>query len=295
MQTLNDINNSKEGGKQMKFSEEKLNELLEKYAVKSEDLTFDLEAIESDEALEEAFEAQFNSNPSTEPEPESEPETEPTQEDNFSFAVTFNGETKQFSKSLNELISDITMLVNAQYGEEDNAWYDCEVFDDKTVLFHDWWNNKHFKQKYGNKDGNLVLKGERNEVFVRYLTEEEISALDDLKSNFEAQANELASAKEELGHYHDEPAKETILNSEDYVQVAESEMFMKLKNQETHFNMSIEDVQKKADEILLAAAKAGKVEFSKVEPEEKPTTSSKPLVAFSNTKKRYGSLLENVD
>lgn len=292
IQTLNDMQNSKEGGKNMKFSEEKLNELLEKYAVKSEDITFDLEAIESDEALEEAFEAQF-SNPSTEPET-SEPETESQPEDNYSLSVTFNGETKQFAKSLNDLINDITTLVNATYGEEDNAWYACDVFDDKTVLFHDWWNNKHFKQKYGNKDGNLVLKGERAEVFVRYLTEDELSALEDLKSNFEAKVKECDEAKELIAKYEAEPEKLELLNSKDYEQVAETAEFVELKKKETYFDLSIEDVREKADSILLNAAKAGKVEFAAVQPEEqKPVETSKPLTSCKK-QKRFGSLFDGI-
>ncbi len=279
MQALNDMNNSKEGGQKMKFNEEKLNELLEKYAVKSEDLTFDLEAIESDEALEEAFEAQF-----------SNPSPEDSVQENYKFTVEFDGETRNFAKSLNEQIKDITILVNATYGEADNAWYDCECYDDKTVVFHDWFNNRHFKQKYGNKDGMLALKGERTEVFARFLTEEEIAALDDLKSKFEATVKDFEAAQVELGHYHDEPAKEAILNDEAYSSVSKTKEFAELLK--SHFEMSIDDVQSKADEILLAAAKAGKVEFAKKsEPEEEATASTKPL-PFNSIKKRYGNLLD---
>ena len=283
VQSLNDIEKSKEGGNKMKFSQEKLNELLEKYAVKSEDITFDLEAIESDEALEKAFEAQF-SNPS--PEQESK--------EDIKFSVEFSGGTKTFAKSLNDQIRAITELVNATYGEADNAWYDCEVFDDKTIVFHDWWNNKHFKQKFGNKDGNLVLKGERCEVYARFLTQEEIAALEDLQTRFNAKVKEFDEVKIELEHYHDEPKKQKILSDEAYSSVFESTDFMDLKKQETHFNMSIEDVQAKADAILLAAAKAGKVEFAKNKDDDKSPVGSKPLPHVNNTKRRYGSLLEDI-
>ena len=255
-------------------------ELLEKYGKTVEEITFAYEGL-SDEDLDAAFAEAF----------ENAPEPENTEDAKFEleFAVTWNGITNKFSKSLNDQIRDITELVNATYGADDNAFYDCEVFDDKTVLFHDWWNNRHFKQKYGNKDGNLVLKGERSEVFVRYLTEEELAALDDLKSKFDAKVKEFDAVQEELNHYHDEPKKQEILNSADYSSIVENEEFVQLKEQDNHFSMSVEDVQAKADQILLNAAKSGKVDFSAHEVQ--PTVSTKPLPVTKNVQKRYGGLL----
>ena len=227
-------------------------ELLEKYGKTVEEIAFAYEGL-SDEELDSAFAEAFENAPETE-------DTEDVKEEKtfeLEFAVTWNGITNKFSKSLNDQIRDITELVNATYGEEDCVFYDCEVFDDKTVIFHDWWNNRHFKQKYGNKEGNLVLKGERAEVFVRFLTEEELAALDGLKSKFDAKVKEFDAIQEELNHYHDEPKKQEILNSKDYSSIVENGDFVELSKQDNHFNMSVEDVRAKADEILLNAAKNG--------------------------------------
>ena len=283
-EALNNIDSRRKEENQMNH----FDELLEKYGKTVEEIAFAYEGL-SDEELDSAFAEAFENAPNPENTEDANKET-----CELEFAVTWNGITNTFSKSLNDQIREITELVNATYGAEDCAFYDCEVFDDKTVLFHDWWNNRHFKQKYGNKEGNLVLKGERSEVFVRYLTEEELAALDDLKSKFDAKVKEFDEVQEELSHYHDEPKKQEILNSKDYSSIAENEEFVELSKQDNHFNLSVEDVQAKADEILLNAAKSGKVDFAAHE-DSKSTISTKPLIMANNTPKRYGSLLSNID
>ena len=77
--------------------------------------------------------------------------------------------------------------------------------------------------------------------------------MDDLKANY-------AAASEKLQKYEDEPKKMEILNSPDYGYVSSTDEFEKLKIQENHFDLSIEDTKAKADEILLNAAK--KAEFA---------------------------------
>ena len=290
-QALNDIQNSKEGGQKMKFSEDKLNELLEKYAVKSEDLTFDLEAIESDEALVEAFEAQF-SNPSGDPDPELAPE-----EKKVEMSLKLGEKELSFAKSLSDEIYALTDLVNAEYAE-DGTYYSCDVYDGGTaktryVIMQDIWTGKAYKQSFTVKDGVYSLKNEREEVFAEWLTASEREQLDSIRSNYASMSAELTSAKELIAKYEAEPDKIALLESEDYKQVSETAEFAKLRKKETYFDLSIDDVKAKADAILLAAAKAGKVEFAKVEStEEQPSVSSKPLMPFSNTKKRYGTLLD---
>lgn len=242
-QTLQDINNQgKEENNQMNHFEE----LLQKYGKTVEEITFAYEGL-SDEELDAAFAEAFENAPA--------PEGGEPQADSVEFSVTYNGETKNFAKSLNEQIKAITELVNAQYSSEDNAWYDCEVFDDHTVVFHDWWNGKHYKQKYGNKDGELTLKGERTELFVRYLTEEEIAALDDLKSKFDAQTTKLEEVTKELDLYKVEPEKVELLNSDDYSVVRDTAEFAELSKRESYFSLTKEDLTQKLDGMLVEFAK----------------------------------------
>jgi hypothetical protein len=275
-EALDNINSQrKEENNQMNHFEE----LLEKYGKTVEEITFAYEGL-SDEELDAAFAEAFETAP--------EPENPEPQGESVEFSVTYKGETKTFAKSLNDQIKEITELVNATYGGEDNDYYDCEVFDDKTVLFHGWYQGRHFKQRYGNKEGNLVLKGERTEVFVRYLTEEELAALEELKSKFEAISKDFEAVSVELGHYKDEPKKMEALEAEDYSALSENAEFAALKTMDVHFEMSIEDVKAKADAILLAAAKAGKVDFSKKEESHK-----KPILNIAKVSGTYGNLIKD--
>ena len=211
------------------------------------------------------------------------------QNNEVQFSATFKGETKTFSKSLNEIISALSELVNGTYSETDNEWYSVEVFDNKTVQFYGWCTGKNYRQSYKEKDGVYSLKGERVELFARYLTQEECDALDGLKGKFED-----VSAK--LAKYEAEPEKMSILESADYSSIAESEEFVAFKAQEAHFDLSVDEVRAKADEMLLNAAKAGKVEFSKKDTEKKTKIGYK-FFPVSNAKKgvkKYGNLLQGI-
>ena len=77
-----------------------------------------------------------------------------------------------------------------------------------------------------------------------------------------------------------------ILNSDDYAQIADTAEFIDFKKQESHFDMSIEDVAKKCDEMLLNYAKTQKLEFS----EKKEVSMSLPLPNKTAKKSRYGNL-----
>lgn len=208
-------------------------------------------------------------------------------EDCATFSITVGTETKTYtSKNLSDVIMGLTDLFNMTYAE-DGTFYYVSVYDgstakDRYVIAQDAWNpSVAWKQSYTVKDGEYSLKGERVSVHSVWMTDEEESEFNKMKNNYSAY-------EEELGHYHDEPKKQDILNCDAYSSVADTEAFTELLDQKTHFSMSIEDVQSRADEILLAAAKAGKVEFAKTE------INSKPLMPFSNPKKRYGSLFENI-
>ena len=286
-QALNDMNNSKEGGqKTMKYSEEKLNELLEKFSTKSEDLNFDLETIESDEALESAFEAQF-SNPSE--------ETVVTEEKQIEMSLKLGEETRTFAKSLADVIFAITDLVNSTYADSDGTLYACDCFDGGTaksryVIMKDMFGEKAYKQSYTIKDGVYSLKGEREQVYAEWCTATEREQLDAIRSNYSAVNDELAQVKDKLSKYESEPDKMAILESADYSSIFGSTEFEDLKIQENHFDLTLDEVRAKADQILLNAAKSGKVDFSAHETTE-TTVVTKPLPKANTVQKRFGGLL----
>ena len=310
----NSAQNLEEGGKdQVKF-----NELLEKYGKTVEDIDFEYEGL-TDEELEEAFAKAFEEEDPSTSEDEVKPEEE-SQDENFAdddpedddpeetdpeepeeevvvidddtlprkvtHSVTYGEVTKEFSVSLQDKIYALSTLVNDTYSETDNAWYDVTVYDDeKYVVMKDWWNDKAFKQSYKVKKDVYSLVGDRVAVFAQYLTEDEIKKLDDMRANY-------SSTVEKLAKYESEPAKMEILNSDDYANIAETAEFVELKKEENHFDMAVEDVRAKADELLLAYAKGNKIEFAEKD-EKKKTVGMKQFGQKSNKKPgRYGNLFK---
>lgn len=273
--------NSEEGGL---VNVDKFNELLEKYNVTVEDITFEYEDL-SDEELEAKFAEVFASEeePVKDDEPESEPEDPEIEEECVKFTVSYKDKVVDMSVSLKDKINALYELVNDTYAD-DGTWYDVDVFDeDKYVIMVDYWNGKGYKQNYKVKKDVYTLVGDRVEVFAQWLTQDEINKLDKMKSDF-------AEISEKLNKYEDEPKKMEVLTSDDYSLIADDDEFVSLCEQSNHFDMSVDEVIKKADEILTNAAKSHK--FS-IENENKPVT-VKPLPAVKKKAKRYGSLFDGI-
>lgn len=305
--------NSKEGGNQTMFEE-----LLEKYGKTVEDITFEYENL-TDEELEVAFaeafaEAEGDNGDGAEPEapaseePEADPEPtedetaeeEDPQEDEVKseFSITINGETKTFSLSLNDKLNALYSLVNETYGEQDNDWYDVVVFEDeKRVEMHGFWSGKHFRQSFNSKKDNYSLTGDRVEIYAKFMTQDEINAFEKMKADFAELQPKFEEVSTKLEKYESEPAKMEILESTDYNNIAEVEEFIELKKQENHFDLTIEEVTVKADEMLLAYAKNQKIEFAATETNEPKEVGMKKLPIGNNSTKRsrYGGLGKKED
>ena len=305
------IQNLKEGGKPVKFEE-----LLEKYGKTADDVIFDYENM-SDEELEVAFaeafaedegdegntaeEAPASENPDADPEPTedenveegevstenesvNDPESEPEAEDEFAlkFAVSGKEISKEFSISLNDKLYAMWSLVNETYGELDDDYYDVDVYeDDKIVEMHSYWTNKHYRQSFKIKKDTYQLVGDRVEIFAKYLTQDEITALDNMKS-------EYSILEDKVAKYEAEPEKIELLHSEAYSQIADSEEFKKLMEKDVYFDMSIKELAEKADAILLDFAKNNKLEFS-AQPEKKQFGLQHTITGKKKTS-RYGNL-----
>lgn len=193
----------------------------------------------------------------------------------LTYSVTIDGVTKTFSVSLVEKLNALSMLVNSTYGETDQTYYDIDAYDDeKVVIMHDYWNNKHYRQSYAVKKDVYSLKGDRVECFARYLTADEISRLDSLKADYAEKSDKLAK-------YESEPEKMEILNSADYSNIANQDDFIALKQQENHFDLSVEELKAKADAMLLAYAKTGKLNFATIQESQKKEEPKKDFFAFA--------------
>jgi len=291
----------------------KFDELLAKYNVTAEDVTFEYENL-TDEELEAAFEEHFaqpdeaeaaeeeaaadpevgqeaeteaesaEAEEEAEEDGEEDEESESTDENFAKMTINVNGAVHEFSVSLQDKISALYELVNNTYADADGCWYDVTVYDDdKYVIMTDWWTGKGYKQSYKVKKDVYTLVGDRVEVFTRWLTQDEINALDKMKADY-------AVMEEKLSHYEEEPQKMEILQSDDYSLIAENEEFVALCEQANHFNMSVDEMTAKADAILTAAAKQHK--FSAIDPEKK--ASVKPLPAPKKKAKRFGTLFDGI-
>lgn len=193
----------------------------------------------------------------------------------LTYSVTIDGVTKTFSVSLVEKLNALSMLVNSTYGETDQTYYDIDAYDDeKIVVMHDYWNNKHYRQSYAVKKDVYSLKGDRVECFARYLTADEISRLDSLKADY-------AEKSEKLAKYESEPEKMEILNSADYSNIADQDDFIALKQQSNHFDLSVDELKAKADAMLLAYAKTGKLNFATIQEPQKKEEPKKDFFAFA--------------
>ena len=314
---INEI--SKEGGKPVKkeFDEELI--VAEDEVKDAPSATFDGDDPEGTDYYDESGDGE-GGDPDPEPEPEPEPTPEPEPDDEgdddddeddegeggltiplgqrddddtagstkkYSISVTDGEKTLDFSVSLQAKIEALYTLVNDTYSEQDGVLYDCEVFDEeKYIIMSSWWTNAAYKQSYKVKKDVYSLVGDRVPVKAVWCTEDEQKALENMRANYAALESKVAS-------YEAEPSKMEVLSSECYAQIADTDEFKKLSEQDTHFEMSVEEVQAKADEILLAYAKDGKVNFS-----EKSNDKAVDMVRFgtpskkskSVTKGRYGGL-----
>lgn len=246
----------------------------------SEDETSATALVEPEEDVQEDETSESDDNTSDESESESESENDAT----FSVTITKGEDVKQFSVSMNEKIEALSTLVNDTYSD-DMTWYHVEVYDDdKQVIMIDYWSNKAYRQSYKVKDNVFSLKGDRVEVFSTWMTADEQKAFESMKANYED-----ISAK--LAKHEAEPEKMNILESEEYSSIRDKEEFAELKKKDNHFDLSIDELKAKADDIILSYAKRGQLNFSVTEDEPKAVGMKKlPASAKPTKRSRYGGL-----
>ena len=210
-------------------------------------------------------------------------------ENSLNYSVTVDGVTKEFSVSLVGKLSALSELVNATYGEADNTWFDVDAYEDeKQVLFHDYWNNKHWRQSYKVKQDVYTLVGDRTEVFCTYLSKDEQAKFDKMKADFASIETELNSYKEKELH----AAREAVINSEEYSVMSEFSEFTELKSHMDEY--SVEELTNKAD---LIYAKFMKSNYSNFSSTNEPKKHSMVFMTSGSTteeeKLPYGGLFKN--
>jgi hypothetical protein len=191
--------------------------------------------------------------------------------------------TKQFELSHEDVRSALYVLL-APYEEADNEWYFISKVFDNHFIYQGWIDEtKLYDQKYIKDGDNITFDGERVHMNIEYLTDSELVALNEMRSNY-------SSISEKLQRYEEEPDKLAILQSDEYSDIADSEEFKEFCKRESYFEMSVEDVKSKADAMLLEAAKAHKVDFSVKEEKKSVGMKKLPIMNKSGKSGRYGGL-----
>lgn len=183
-----------------------------------------------------------------------------------------NGKAKSFMKQFELSHDDIRCglyALLAPYEESDNEWYFIsEVYDDHFV-YEGWLDLDHlYDQKYTRNGDEITFEGERVHMNKVIVTDSEYAQLNEMRSNY-------SSILDKLTKYEAEPEKMSILNSVAYQSIADQKDFEEFMKQENHFDLSVDEVRDKADAMLLQYAKFGKLNFAKVEVEEKKAEDSK--------------------
>lgn len=276
--------------------EEKIEEVTEETEVTSDEVeTTEEEVREVEEASEEVVDETADETPEVvdsfaddDPEIEDSEESEEPEIDDDTLPPTYkkvvNG--MEFELSLSDIQNAMYDLVNSTYAESDNDYYGCEIYQDsKTVVMIGMWSGNAYKQSYKVRNGVYSLVGDRVPVRASWLTADEEAELDKMRSNYSVISDKLEK-------YEVEPEKMEILNSEDYSQIADSAEFAELKNVEKHFDMTVDEVRKAADDILLAYAKGKKIEFAE-NTTDKKHIGMKQFASKDNKKSgRYGNLFK---
>ena len=204
-------------------------------------------------------------------------------------SYTVNGESKKFAVSLQEKIYAIQDLVNVTYAEADNTYYGVSVYEDYVVMC-DYWSGRYFKQSYTSENDNYSLVGDRIEVFAEFVTADEQSKLDDMRSNYSSIVEELNTYKS-ADVYAD---KMTVFEDEAYADYLETDEFKALMSDESVNQYSKEELAEKADATLGKLVKKNKT-FSFASTETKKRVNR---VAFNaeketeDTYKPYGDLFD---
>ena len=243
LSSFNNTTNSEKGGEKVM---NKFEELLEKYGKTADEVTFEYENL-SDEELEVAFKEAFEE-AETEPEVEVVAEGEGAEEvvveetatevvteevdddkdadadvDVIETVAVEEGFTLQYKLSHDDIRTALYSLLAAV--SEDGYYYTwiVEVYDNEFI-YHDYMEDKFYRQDYS-KDGDNVALGENKiEVFNEWLSKDERDALETLKADYAA----LKSFKENYEVAELKAKKDAIFAREEYAVLADNEAFKKL-------------------------------------------------------------------
>lgn len=289
---LNINHNPKEkGGESVKKefeAEEATAEVTEQAEVAAEEATEGVAEETSEETTEEAATEEAADETEETEEAAEEEKEEATEEDTQEEAPAEEEEKveEKFSRTFELSHDDIRCGLYAllsQFEEEDNEWYGIvDVFDD-YFIYQGFFDASHtFRQGYAKEGDNIQFSGDRVHLNAEYLTDNELAELNAIRSNY-------SEISEKLAKYEAEPQKMEKIESDEYSMIRETEEYQKVAND--HFDLSVEEITKTLDDVVLKYAKANKLNYAANE-EAKPVVARKLFAVGANGKRvgKYDSL-----
>lgn len=203
-------------------------------------------------------------------------ELESTEENTETFAEAPTSMIRTYEISLEDIRSALYGLLSLQE-EADQDYYWIEATYSDYFIYQSYRSGSYYKQAYSVNGDEVAFEGNRTEVFCEFLTAEEKSELDTMRSNYSSILNELNVFKaEEL--YAD---KMTVFNDANYQQFLETEEFKSLMSKETINKYSKEELQDKAEITFAKLVKAKGTFAAATTVEEKPEVKTSMFTAFS--------------
>ena len=288
----------------------KFEELLAKYNVTAEDVTFTIEGL-SDEELEEKFAELFGSEGDTGDDGDANDDSaidnpvadnddvqdvdngDDGNADVFTDDNTIDGDpvgaqTIENSEIKFELSHDDIRcaLYNLLDAVSENG-YSCawiaEVYDDKFI-YHDYTEGKFYRQSYVKDGDNVSLSDNKVEVFSEWLSKEEKDALDNLKSDY----SKLKAFKDKYDEDELKAQKDAIFGKVEYECLVDNAEFKTLMSDAEKY--SVDEISVKADLIFAAHMKTTMDFSAKTENTNAIRTLGLNFNTKETKKKPYGNL-----
>ena len=187
----------------------------------------------------------------------------------------------KFELSHEDIRSALYNLLSTVERDDNDWYYICNTYDDYFV-FQSWIDGSYYGMKYTRDGDNLSLDGEKYNVYLEFLTEEEKSSLDDLRSENTTLKNQLKEFKAEA----DEKAKEEIINDISYQKYLNEPEFRELIENKDKY--SVEEFNTLADVAFAKCVK--RFSFAQDKPSKKKSLFS---AKEKKSKNPYGNIFKN--
>ena len=303
----------------MKFGEKgddkmgRFEELLAKYGITADEVTFETEGL-SDEELEakfaEVFEDEDDSDEGAGDEGDitgddngdegagdeggsdaGTGEDEGTFVSRKSYSIDDDGNaTVTFEISHEDIRGALYNLISI-YDEEDNEWYFITNVYNDYFIFENWMGDKLYKQSYEVDGDNVSLSGDRQEMFKMILTESEKLAIEKMREDYsilDGKYKELKAFKDNYDANEIQSQKDAIFAKEEYECLAENAEFKALVADAEKF--SVEEIESKVKAIFADHVISTGTFSTKTDETKKPKALGLNFNKKETKKSPYGNL-----